>query len=178
MRQTCGQRSGMSVGSTHRALAFYFHVQICHIFPISICRGQSDLGRRTILVLANRMPPRIGKFRQILRQNTFFHRKLPPCSDILFASTEVVHRPRSDFPPHFDVRNTYQIRMENQIASARRLLPADTFERWPQVGRVKITFGLLPMSRCVISTKTSSMECAVDWNTLKSAPVREILNST
>ena len=46
-------------------------------------------------VLANRMRPHIGKFRQILRPHTFLNRKSPPCSGILFA-TEDVHRPTSD----------------------------------------------------------------------------------
>jgi len=33
-------------------------------------------------------------------------------SRILFASTKVMHRPRSDFPLYFDIENTYQIRKE------------------------------------------------------------------
>jgi len=61
-------------------------------------------------------------------------------SRILFASTELVHRPRSDSPLPFDIENTYQIRTGKSNASARRLLPATLLERWPQVCRVKITF--------------------------------------
>jgi len=59
----------------------------------SKCRGESDLGLCTTSVLANRMPPRISKFFQILWLNTFFNWKSPPRSGILFASTEVVNRP-------------------------------------------------------------------------------------
>jgi len=32
---------------------------------------------------------------------------------ILFASTKVMHRPSSDTPLHFDIRNTYQTRTES-----------------------------------------------------------------
>jgi len=43
---------------------------------------------------------------------------------ILLASTEVGHRPRSDPPPHFDIRNIWQIRMRNlksqRLGSASR----------------------------------------------------------
>jgi len=75
---------------------------------------------------------RIGRFRQILRPNTFYNLKSPPRSGILFASTEVVRRPRSDSPLHFDIVNISQIRIEKSNASARCLLPADMLERWPQ----------------------------------------------
>ena len=83
--QTCGQRSSMSAGSKRRALAFYFCVQICYMFPILKCRRESDLGLCTTSVLVNGMPPRICKFRQILRPNTSFNRMSPPCSGIHFC---------------------------------------------------------------------------------------------
>ena len=88
-RQTCSQRSCMSAGSKRRALAFYFCLQICNMFLISKSRGASDLGLCTTstLVLANRMPPRIGKFRHFLQPNTFINRKSPSRSGTLFAST-------------------------------------------------------------------------------------------
>jgi len=38
--------------------------------------------------------------------------KLALRNRILFASTKVMHMPRSDFPPHFDINNTYQIHTE------------------------------------------------------------------
>jgi hypothetical protein len=57
-RQTCGKLSGMAVGGNRRALAFYFSVQICYIFPMSKCRGETDLGLCMTSVLAKRMPLR------------------------------------------------------------------------------------------------------------------------
>jgi len=65
-----------------------------------------DLALCTISVHANRKPPCIGIFvSQILWPNTFFNRKSPPAAAFFFASTEVVHRPPSDSPLHFDIRN-------------------------------------------------------------------------
>jgi len=66
-----------------------------------------------IPVIAKRMPLRSANFRF---ENVFgrkIHRKLAPRSGILFASTEVVHKPRSDSPLHFDIRYIYQILSEN-----------------------------------------------------------------
>ena len=75
-RQTCGQRWSTSVRSKHKVLAFCFCVRICHMFLISKCRRESNLGLCTTSVLANRMPPRIGKFQQTLRPHTFFKSKV------------------------------------------------------------------------------------------------------
>jgi hypothetical protein len=58
-------------------------------------------------------------------------RKLALRSGILFASPEVGHRCRSDSTLHFDLQNIYQIRMEKQNASARRLPAAALLGRWP-----------------------------------------------
>jgi len=83
-------------------------------------------------------------------------------SRILFASTEVMHTPRSHSPLHFDIQNIYQIRTEKRNASARCLLPATLLEQWPQVCRVKITFELLSIN-WFVSTKTNLMKCFVNW---------------
>jgi len=56
-----------------------------------------------------------------------------------FANTEVVRRPRSDSPLSFDIGTTQQILIGKKNARARRLLPADTRERWSQVCRVNVT---------------------------------------
>jgi len=61
----------------------------------------------------------------------------------MLASPEVVHRPRSDPPLHFDIRNLWQTRTQKYNTSSWRLLPVDMLERWPQVCRIKITFTLL-----------------------------------
>jgi len=82
-----------------------------------------------ISVLAKRMQLRSADFGRILRPNTFLNRKSALCGRILFASTEVIHTPRFDFPLHFDIQNTYQFRMEKINAIARRLLPATLLER-------------------------------------------------
>jgi hypothetical protein len=105
MRQTYGQRSSMSTGSKRRALAFYLGVRIFPVFPISKGREESDLSLCTASVLANRMPPCIRKLRQFLRPNTFINRKSPTHIVILFASTEVEHRPGSNYPLHFHIGN-------------------------------------------------------------------------
>ena len=100
------------------------------------------------------------------RFKNVFGRRIRPksalCSCILFASTEIMHRPRSEFPVHFDIKNIYQIRAGKQNASARRLLPATLFEQWPQVCRVKITFQLLP-NNWFVSTRTSLIKGFVNW---------------
>jgi len=94
--------------------------------------------------LAKRIPPHSAEF---LFSNVFGRKirwKSLLRSGILFASPELIHRPRSDFPLHFNMNNMYQIRMEKYNASTRRLHSAAVPERWPQNCRVKITFGLLP----------------------------------
>jgi len=49
--------------------------------------------------------PNNGKIRFFLRRNTFFSQKLPLRCGSPNASPEVVHRPRSESPLHFDIRN-------------------------------------------------------------------------
>jgi len=108
-QQTCGQRSSMLVGSKHWELAFYFSIRNCYMFLISKCREKSDPGLCTTSILARRMPLHIGEF----RLNNVFGRKICwnslMCSGILFASTEIVQRPRSDFSLHLDLKNIWQI---------------------------------------------------------------------
>jgi len=98
-RQTCGQHSGMAAGSKRR-------VRICYMLLILKCREESGLGLCMTSVLAKRMPLRSADFRRILRPNAFKNRKSALRSGILFASTEVMHRPRSDSPLHLDIRYT------------------------------------------------------------------------
>jgi len=45
------------------------------------------------------------------QQNTLFNRLSLLRSGILFASPEIVCRPRLDSPLHFDFQNIYQIQM-------------------------------------------------------------------
>ena len=76
-----------------------------------------------------------------------------------------MHRPRSQSPLHLCIRNI-QIRSDKSFSSARRLLPSDMIERWRHVCCIKITFTLLLTNRFV-STTTSSMECIVNWISLR-----------
>jgi len=108
-------------------------------------------------VLAKRMWPHSADFRF---KNVFGHRirqKSALRSLILFASTEVMHRPRSDFPLHFDVKKIYKIRW----------LSTTLLERWPQVCRIKITFSELLPNNWFVSTKTNSMTCFVNQITAR-----------
>ena len=112
-RQTCGQRSSKAAQSKRRALGNYFSKRICCMFfIISKCSGDWDLGLCTTSGLAFGQPQRSVKIRFFLRRNTFFSRKLPLRCGSPNASPEVVHRPRSQSPLHFDIRNIQQIRSE------------------------------------------------------------------
>jgi len=104
-RQTCCQSSGMAAGGKRRAVAFHSSVRICYMFLMSKCRGESDLGLCMTSVLAKRMPLRSADVRRISRPNTFKNWKSALHSGILCASTKVMHRPRSNLPLHFDIRN-------------------------------------------------------------------------
>jgi len=81
---------------------------------------------------------------------------------MLFANTEVMQRPKSGFTPHFDIKNTYQVRTKKLNSSDRRLLPTTLLERWLQVYCIKITIELIP-NYWLISTNTNSMKSFVNW---------------
>jgi len=104
-RQICGQRSIKTAESKRRALGSYFFERICYMFPMSKCRGDSDLGLCTTSGLVFGEPQRYDKIRFFLRQNTFFFQKSPLRLGSPNASPEVVHRPRSRSPLHFDIKN-------------------------------------------------------------------------
>ena len=101
-RQTCSQRSSRAAESKRRALGKDFPEWICYMFLMSTCRGDWDLGRCTFWVLAKREPLRNAKFQFFLRAKHVLFRKSPLRSGSLFASTQKVHRPRPQFPLHFD----------------------------------------------------------------------------
>ena len=115
-RQTCSQRSCRVAGSKRRALAFYFSMRIWYVFSTSICKGKLDLGLCVISLLAKRMWPHSTDF---WFKNLFdrrIRRKSALRTRILFASTEVMHRPRSYFPLHYDVKNISQIWKNRMLA--------------------------------------------------------------
>jgi len=106
-RQTCGQRSSKAAESKHRALGNYFSGRICYMFLISKCRGDWDLGLCTTSGLAFGEPQRSGDFRgkKVFRRRK--NRNLSLRCGFPNASLEVVHRPRSRSPLHFDIRNIW-----------------------------------------------------------------------
>jgi len=111
-QQTCGQRSSRAAESKRRALVNYFSERICCMFLMSKCRGDRDPGLCTTSVISFGEPQRNGKIRG---ENVFRRRKnwiLPLRCGSPNASTEVVHRPGSRSPLHFDIRNIQQIRSE------------------------------------------------------------------
>ena len=108
-RHICGQRSSVSAGSKCRTLENYFYERICHIFVTSKCREDWDPGLCFFWVRAKRGALRHATFRSFLRAKHVFFWKSPLSSGSFFASTQKVHRPRSQSPPHLDVQNTLQI---------------------------------------------------------------------
>ena len=99
-RQICGQRSSVVAGSKRPEIhvelrTVYFSVQICYMFSVSKCRGESDLGVCMTSGLTKRMPLRSGAFRCKHVFGCKIRQKSPLRSGILFASPEVMHTPRS-----------------------------------------------------------------------------------
>jgi len=99
-RHTYGQHSCRAAASKRRALEFYSYDRNCCMFLISKCR-EGTCEMRTAAQW--RLPKKMCFSR---RKN----RNLTLCSRSLFASTPNVHRPRSQSPFHFDIRNIWQTR--------------------------------------------------------------------
>jgi len=89
----------------YRALGNHFTERIWYMFLISKCRRERDLGLCTSSGFACREPQRNCTIRFFLRRNSFFFRKSPLRIGSRHANPEVVHRPRSWSPLHFDIRN-------------------------------------------------------------------------
>ena len=111
-QQTCDQRSSMVVGSQRRASGNYFHIRVCYMFVIPKCRGELEPCLCTTSVLANRMTLRGGDFRLAKKFGRKICRNLPMLRGILFTSTEIMHRLRSNCPLHFDTTDIWQIRKQ------------------------------------------------------------------
>jgi len=162
-RQTCGQRSSRAAESKHRALGNDFPERIRYMFLISKCRGDRDLGLRTTSVHAFGEPQINGKIQFFLCQNTFFPRKLPLRIGSPHASTKVVHRPRSQSPLHFHIRNIWQIRPEkiisNRLAFAFRSPARALVAGLPRQDHVYIT---TDESFRFHSQKFDEMRCKLD----------------
>jgi len=104
-RQTCNQRSSRAAESKRRVLGNYFSQQICYMFLISKCRRDWGPGLAQLRYLRKEHCCAMLNSDFFCRRNTFFFRKSSLRSGSLFASTEVVHRPGSQSPLHFDIRN-------------------------------------------------------------------------
>jgi len=104
-RQTCGQRSSQAAESKLRSLGNCVSRRICYMFQISKCRGDWDLGLCTTSGLAFGEPQRNGDFwaKHVFRRR--INQILPLRCGSPNASPEVVHRPRSQSPLHFHIRN-------------------------------------------------------------------------
>jgi len=103
-RQTCGQRPSKAAESKRRALGNDFPERICHMFQISKCRGDGDLGLCTTSVLAFGEPMRSGDF-QKKRVSKWEKSDFAIAMQFSNASTEDVHRFRSQSTLHFDNGN-------------------------------------------------------------------------
>jgi len=102
--QTCGSAE-VWLRKANTELPLHFSVRFCYMFLTSKCRGEWEVGVCMTAGLAKTMPRHSGEFRRILRPNTFKNRQSALHIDIVFASHEHMHRPRSDSPLHFDTRN-------------------------------------------------------------------------
>ena len=74
-RQTCGQHSSMAARSKRRAPSIYFPMWICHMFLISKCRREWNLGMCTFPVLQKKMLLQCAHFWRPLRPNAFLNWK-------------------------------------------------------------------------------------------------------
>jgi len=95
LEEDCG-RQAPSAG------ILFFHTNLPCVCLVSKFRGESNLGRCTTSVLANTMPPRIGK--KIADKHVLKAEVATPHWHS-FASTKIVHRSRLDSSLHFDIRN-------------------------------------------------------------------------
>ena len=117
--KSAASTQALAAAGKRRALAFYFSVRICCMFLISKCRGYSDLGLCMTSVLAKRMLLRSAdescgqtrlKIDESCGQTRFKIGSRHCAAAFSFKSTEVMHslsqhRPRSNSPLHFDIRN-------------------------------------------------------------------------
>jgi len=100
----CGQRSSRSAESKRRALGNYFFERIYCMFLISKCRGDWDLYLFTTdFRVENRCAMATSEKKKVCRRRK--NRIVPLRCDPANASSEVVYRPRSQSPLHFDIRN-------------------------------------------------------------------------
>ena len=116
-------RSSRAAESERRVIGNYFSERICYMFLISKCRGDQDLGLCTTPVLAFGERSAMAKSEE---KNVFWRRKnqiLPLRCGSPNASTEVVHRPRSQSPLHTKISMKYVV---NWIPLRIRVRPRNT----------------------------------------------------
>ena len=104
-QQPCGQHSSMSAGSRPQTLGFEVsHANLPYVPNIKMWRR-----------VRSRSVPNFGTSKQNATEHWqipansaakhVLNRKSPPRSGIVFASTELMYRPRPDSPLHFDIRD-------------------------------------------------------------------------
>ena len=123
----CRGRSDLGLCTTCGLANTTYGLALCTTYGLALCTTYLC----TTYGLAKRMPLRSANFWPTLRPNLFCNWKSAPRSLILFASSKVIHRPRSDFLLYCGIENIQQICTENHQAGAWRLLPATMPERWP-----------------------------------------------
>jgi len=103
-RQTCDQRSNRAAESKRRTLGNYFSERISYMFPISKCRGVLNL---LFSLFFSFVFPSSARWQNPIFPTSkhVFFRILPSRCGSANASTEVVNRPRSRSPLHFDIGN-------------------------------------------------------------------------
>ena len=113
-------------------------------------------------VLAKKMRLGSADFKRIpsLRPNTFLNQKLALCGRIPFASTEVMHRPRSDFST-IDIVNTYQFRTEKKMLALGVCFPQPCSSAGRRFTTSRSRLNYYKPLRSFY--KTNSMKCFVNW---------------
>jgi len=97
LEHDCGkQKASASILFLHVILLYV------HIVIKAKCRVESDLGLCTFSGFAT-MQLHGGDFRLKNESRRKIRWKMPTRSRILLASPEIAHRPRPDFPLHFDI---------------------------------------------------------------------------
>jgi len=161
--QTCRQRSCMSAGSLEANTERWHYIfpcefALCSCYQnveeslISVCTQFWDLQQECSCIVPT------YDYKTYLAVEIV---KSQHCAVAFFVQNpEVVHRPRSDPPLHFDSQNTSP-NSHGKNVRACCLLSAGMLELWPHVCYDKCSFVLLLTSHFVY-TKTNSMKCLVN----------------
>ena len=153
-RETCGQCSSSIAGGKRRALASYFFIRISYMFRMRKCKGKSDLGLCSTLVLATIMPLRIADFRLKICLAAKFvgicHCTVSFCLQVLMSCTNL-----HPILPYILILETC-----GRFALENKMLALGVCLLQP------CSSDCLPTNRFV-STTTNSMKCLLNWIPLR-----------